>query len=193
MIYEIQNTDYFMHYGVPGMRWGHRKQRISLGRRVGRNKQVVKQSTKQAGSNSQSERRKKNVKKALKIGAAVAGTALAAYGGYKLHKFINTKSNKIQREKGEKAFNKAMETYKKVYVSNLGGGKSQLRSYSSRGMGVHQGSTKDVQRAKQYINTVNEGVKKRANDAYYREVNKKMNFRQKTANVAKYYANKRKK
>lgn len=27
MIYEIQNTDYFMHYGVPGMKWGVRKDR----------------------------------------------------------------------------------------------------------------------------------------------------------------------
>ena len=48
-------------------------------------------------------------KKALKVGAAVAGTALAAYGAYKLNKFIKDENVKIARKRGEEAMRQHME------------------------------------------------------------------------------------
>ena len=41
-------------------------------------------------------------KKALKIGAAVAGTAIAAYGAYKVHEYVKTKNCQIAAERGKK-------------------------------------------------------------------------------------------
>lgn len=42
-------------------------------------------------------------KKALKVGAAVAGTALAAYGAYKLNKFVKDENAKLMSNKGHEA------------------------------------------------------------------------------------------
>lgn len=67
------------HYGVLGMKWGVRKDRRSSGSRSSSRssaKSASKVEKKRGLSDSQ--------KRALKIGAAVAVTALAAYGGYKL-------------------------------------------------------------------------------------------------------------
>lgn len=55
-----------MHHGVKGMRWGIRKQKESSSRQT-----------------SNLERRAK-IKKAVKIGAIIAGTVLVSYGVYKL-------------------------------------------------------------------------------------------------------------
>lgn len=70
------------HYGVPGMKWGRRKQKpVSSGR-------TRSAQTKSAATDSDEARRlarKKKAKKAAIVGAAVVGTALAAYGAYKLH------------------------------------------------------------------------------------------------------------
>ena len=65
------------HYGVKGMRWGHRKSRTSSGS-GGR-------SSKSGSSSSGSGKKKMSTAKKIAIGAAiVGGTALVAYGGYKL-------------------------------------------------------------------------------------------------------------
>ena len=42
-------------------------------------------------------------KKALKVGAAVAGTSLAAYGAYKFHDYIRSENGKLAVEAGRKA------------------------------------------------------------------------------------------
>lgn len=68
------------HYGVKGMKWGVRKKYKSKGRK--RSKSQDKPS---------SDKKKKfeftdKQKKYIKIGAAVAATALVAYGGYRLAK-----------------------------------------------------------------------------------------------------------
>lgn len=41
-------------------------------------------------------------KRAAKVGAAVAATALAAYGAYKLNKYVKTKNSQIAAERGYK-------------------------------------------------------------------------------------------
>lgn len=189
-IYYEMNEDFLMHFGVPGMRWGHRKQKISGSDGIRRGSA---KKNKQHSSDTQGDRRKQNIKKAAKVGAAVVGTALAAYGGYKLHKFINNKSGQIQQEKGKKALDKVMEQYQHTTVSKLRNGKTQMMTRSARGTGIHEGSAKDIERARQYIDKANKGIEKLAGEAYSQHVNKKMNFGQKTANVAKYYINKKKK
>lgn len=67
--------DYLIHYGIPGMRWGVRKEYEKTGKR-----------------SSQKAKKKKSIAKKVAIGAAiVAGTALAAYGGYKIGKVLKNK------------------------------------------------------------------------------------------------------
>ena len=49
--------------------------------------------------------RKEKLKKAAKVGAAVAGTALAAYGAYKASKYLKEKAGKLSYESGKKYAN----------------------------------------------------------------------------------------
>ena len=76
-----------------------------------------------------------NAKKALKIGAAVAGTALAAYGGYKLYqhgvKVKNAKAAAAEaeyiRQKSEAGRRMYNEALRKMMASNDGGGTFSMR------------------------------------------------------------------
>lgn len=77
MNYRIIYNDELYHHGVKGMKWGVRRQNTTS---AGRG-----QNTASRGAASP-EQRKARIKKAAKIGVAVAGTALAAYGGYKVYK-----------------------------------------------------------------------------------------------------------
>ena len=75
-------TNCLYHFGVPGMRWRNRKGRtVTTG--TGR---------KQRGQQVQSADKKAKIKKGIKIGAAVAGTAIAAYGLYSVSQIFKAKS-----------------------------------------------------------------------------------------------------
>lgn len=75
------------HYGVPGMKWGRRKARpVATG--TGRRGLFQRQQTSNTMTPEQKQARKQKVKKAVKIGATVVGTALAAYGAYKVTKLV---------------------------------------------------------------------------------------------------------
>lgn len=76
------------HHGVKGMKWGVRKQRELISRRNGSSDGMSIEQQKAA--------RRAKAKKYAKIGAAVAVTALAAYGGYKMYKI---KSGNIAADK----------------------------------------------------------------------------------------------
>lgn len=129
--YIITNGGELYHYGVKGMRWGHRKKHpdvsttehkryrkigesgINPKRKGGIDYKTGKTSSpllndvkKVASKNGQdAEAEKKgltdNQKKAIIAGTAVVGTALAAYGGYKLNKYLNTSISQKYQSKGE--------------------------------------------------------------------------------------------
>lgn len=83
--------DYLIHHGVKGMKWGIRKQYEAVGRRrVGSPKskalrgRIVADRYMKSSDPIADEKRAKR-RKAIAAGVAVAATALAVYGGYKLY------------------------------------------------------------------------------------------------------------
>lgn len=89
--------DYLMHFGTPGMRWGIRKKRQATNVRIARSNQYISQ---------RKAERKAKAKKAVKVGAAVVGGILAAYGASKL---IKATSNHVQIKKGKEAADRILE------------------------------------------------------------------------------------
>lgn len=75
--------DELMHYGIKGMKWGIRRQQNRSGTSTSSGEKRTSSSNKNRLTDKQ--------KKAIKIGAAFTATFLAAYGAYRLNRFINDK------------------------------------------------------------------------------------------------------
>lgn len=149
------SRDELCHYGVPGMKWGKRKARP-----------VAVTGTRRASNATNAEiaarreARKAKAKKAAKIGAVVAGTALAAYGGYKLAKYVQGKRSQAAMQKAQDYIDKnvyhklgestfADGTRKMDFNSNVYGEISTRGSRSNVGKAVGQHNARVVAEGRQ--------------------------------------------
>ncbi|MBO7450609.1 MAG: hypothetical protein J6U54_09585 [Clostridiales bacterium] len=109
--------DYLSHHGIKGQKWGTRRYQNSDGSLTaeGRAHYGYGEGRKGSGEKSGSKEKKdhKKLKTALKVGAAVAGTALAAYGGYKLSQHIKGKAMDDILEKGRSKFESLVDEMNK--------------------------------------------------------------------------------
>lgn len=94
-----KNDDYLMHYGIKGQKWGVRRFQKKDG-------SLTSQGKKRYNEDEGPETKKKGLsdkqKKAIKVGAAVAGTAVAAYGAYKIHEVVRDKNFNIRMNEAKK-------------------------------------------------------------------------------------------
>lgn len=172
-------SNYLAHHGILGMKWGrkngppyplgasdHSATEKKAGWRKslnGKGKIETKRSknkpvsTKSESPETTSTKRKgltEKQKKAIKIGAAVAGTVLVAYGGYKLSKYIKTEAGRRIVAEGNK---KAAELIKKAgEYRNLAGSAGNLPGQMHRHMLFTQKAVNtENQAAKLLKDTVN--------------------------------------
>lgn len=125
MIRVTYNSEFFAHSGVKGMHWGHRRYqyedmsltpegRVHYGVGEPRGKgSSRKTSSKKSSSPEDKKGLSEGQKKALKIGAAVAGTALLAYGGYKLSGSIRSQSI------GKKQVESILNNVERIPINNI--------------------------------------------------------------------------
>lgn len=107
-----QYPDYLMHYGIPGMKWGVRKQRVTSGK-------AKRRSSK--GSMSEADKKARR-RRNIKIAAGVAGVALAAYGVNKLYigRLNNPAAEKAEQLLKDNAKMKAYEVLAKENWTKYG-------------------------------------------------------------------------
>ena len=102
-------SDYLIHHGIKGQRWGIRRYQNEDGSltAAGRKRYGVSEQVKSKW-NGLTDKQKSNIKKAAAIGVAVAGTALLAYGAYKVSEGIKNEAYKKSMDAGMKAVEKMM-------------------------------------------------------------------------------------
>lgn len=112
-----QYPDYLIHYGVPGMKWGVRKQRVTRG----------KTNRRSAKSSMSEEDKKARRRRNMKIAAGVAGVVLAAYGAYKFKDFVNDTNFKYHDELGRKKVKEFTERYERLADNTYSRAQKQAR------------------------------------------------------------------
>lgn len=123
------------HHGIKGMKWGIRRFQRKDGTRTPAGKKRLQETENESDSNrsgkngSSNSSKRANYKKAAKVGAAVVGTALAAYGTYKLAKFVQDKRSEAAFKKAEDYVEKNF--MKKIGETNFAGGKT-ISTYANK-------------------------------------------------------------
>ena len=110
---------------------GYDKSRTPKGVASLTSKTSGKSKQKTAANTPEAQARKEKLKKAAKVGAAVAGTALAAYGAYKVSKAI---SNKKQMKAAEAAVKKSLAD-KSALMNTVNAAKKNT-NFSNAGRGA---------------------------------------------------------
>ena len=181
------HDNYLAHYGIKGMRWGHRKnpevanarsaykqarkeynksynkaynyssrhlvsqftnakRKAESDRRwedadkkadkVIESRTAYKQAKKAYKQTPEGKAQAERTKKAIAAGTAVAGTALAAYGAYKINKFVKEKHVAIEYERGrswaERTYKATAEVMKNNPNSEAFSGKGNFRAAAER-------------------------------------------------------------
>lgn len=116
----MEYTYELYHHGIKGQRWGVRRFQNKDGsltakgrKRYGDSDSTSKNQTDKTTNKGLTDKQKK----AIKIGAAVVGTALVAYGGYKLY---TGAGSKIDPETGFRMINKDMSDADNLLAVNPG-------------------------------------------------------------------------
>lgn len=112
-----QYPDYLIHYGVPGMKWSVRKQRVTRG----------KTNRRSAKSSMSEEDKKARRRRNMKIAAGVAGVVLAAYGAHKFKDFVNDTNWKYHDELGQKKVKEFTERYERLADNTYSRAQKQAR------------------------------------------------------------------
>lgn len=112
-----QYPDYLIRYGVPGMKWGVRKQRVTRG----------KTNRRSAKSSMSEEDKKARRRRNMKIAAGVAGVVLAAYGAHKFKDFVNDTNWKYHDELGQKKVKEFTERYERLADNTYSRAQKQAR------------------------------------------------------------------
>lgn len=147
--YNYSNEYELYHYGVKGMRWGVRRFQNKNGTLTSAGKKRYsddKSSKDKIDDNAESTKGKKfkltsKQKKAIKIGVAVAGTALAAYGAYRLYGAYTGKGMKIDPNTGLRLLNKDMTDAQ--HLSEINPGRIKLLSRATKNLEIINGSSEN--------------------------------------------------
>ena len=107
LYFEQKETNYLMHHGILGMRWGVRRFQNKDGSltaegrsRLGYKERKIEKYKSKGMSQEEAEAKYDRRKKAIMIGAGVAGGILAAYGGYRLYQRAKMAKSEIDEASG---------------------------------------------------------------------------------------------